>query len=114
MFTLTPNEHPDHSPNLYYYSRPCSQPFHPACLSRLALRTVRSHPFIYSPLDMPTVHVDFSNTGDGVIRIDYDNPNGSTANSIYVAKNQIVRKEMDIEYSYYFKFTQGRREQATT
>lgn len=60
---------------------------------------------------MTTVNVDFSNTGNEIITVKYANPAGVAQTDIVLRPNQIIRREMDINFSYFFTFTRGRFDQ---
>lgn len=62
----------------------------------------------------PTVNVDFTNLGSEIIAINYKNPSGRPQETIYVEPNEILRKPMEINFSFFFKFVRGRFEKTAT
>ncbi|KAH9475146.1 hypothetical protein JR316_0012257 [Psilocybe cubensis] len=59
------------------------------------------------------VFIDFSNNGDGIIEVIYDDIHGISQRFV-VRPQQIVRRKMPISQSIYFTFNRGRFSQNAT
>jgi len=63
---------------------------------------------------MAAVNVDFCNTGNDIITVAYNNANGFAEPTFAVRPQQIIRRRLPINFSFYITFTRGRTEQGVT
>lgn len=62
---------------------------------------------------MADVNVDFSNTGEEIIVVNYNDQKGA-AQSFVVRPQQIIRQTFPVGFSFYFNFSRGRFGQYAT
>lgn len=62
---------------------------------------------------MADVNIDFSNNGEEIIIVNYDDVKGSPQ-SFVVRPEQIVRRALPIGHSFYFTLSRGRFSKNTT
>lgn len=63
---------------------------------------------------MATVNVDFSNTGNEIITVSYTDAQGTNLGPTPINPNQIVRRILPINFSFFFKLVRGREEKSAT
>jgi hypothetical protein len=60
------------------------------------------------------VNVDFTNTGNDIIAVSYTNANGIAEPVFAVRPQQVIRRQLPINFPFYVTYTRGRTDHSTT
>lgn len=99
-----PLEPDSHSPN------PCILELEASTLHR----SYNTQAFIRVLIVMAEVNVDFSNTGDDIIVVNYNDEQGDPQPDLVVRPQEVVRRKFPINFSFYVTFTCGRFSESAT